>query len=384
MKVLSPGADVSTTLKDNSRATTGTNPQLGNEQQREAMAEFQKKYNILYELGKGQDGVVYAAEPRSDTDSGEEDEQSDTETIESPSESSPKQPDSMVAAKITYFDSIYAKNEIDAMQGRLPTSPHLLSLQDYHPSGCWYTLPLVKGPTLFQALKKLNGNYPAGFFWHIFIEFASGLKAIHDRWLAHGDVHAGNVLLDFSDRSYGNYPRLKIIDYSRLLHLGLVKGLDLKGQPITVEQSDLDQQQIIDLCFFGANMHKMVHRHSYSKRDRASGCCRCPSAAVDDEDRIRINTEGIKRCGSAKALAEFLHALRLTGFGSRRKIGEFKVILEYAEEYREKFYKPLPERFFESIEWDAKKARERSTEELSNVLEGLSLGVRPAAPTHRK
>jgi serine/threonine protein kinase len=72
---------------------------------------------------------------------------------------------------------------------------------------CWYSMPLVRGPTLLQwldALPKKWNAVPPAMVWHVWIQLIEAFEWLHGarkgkKWsMLHGDLFENNVMLDYS------------------------------------------------------------------------------------------------------------------------------------------------------------------------------------------
>ncbi|KAF2107561.1 kinase-like domain-containing protein [Lophiotrema nucula] len=98
----------------------------------------------------------------------------------------------------------------------------LLSRDEEEPLRCnWFSMragSLALNNVLwnFEGTDLLIPHLPEELIWHVFIQFSEALWFLHKACnpaIAHGDLHTGNVVLDWATQDTPGFPNLILIDF---------------------------------------------------------------------------------------------------------------------------------------------------------------------------
>ena len=101
-------------------------------------------------------------------------------------------------------------------------------------------------------------THPESFIWHIFIQLAEALDAMHNlgpQHVVHGDVKPGNVFLTSPYRPNHSYPTVKLGDYGRSV---TDRVSDARGA-ISWVGPEIERSAKGDIWALGAIIHALCH-----------------------------------------------------------------------------------------------------------------------------
>ncbi len=106
--------------------------------------------------------------------------------------------------------------------------------------------------------KRHPATHPESFIWHVFIQLAEALDAMHNlgpEHVVHGDVKPGNVFLTSPYRPNHSYPRVKLGDYG----LAVTNPVsDARGDYAWMGP-EIECSAKADVWALGATIHALCH-----------------------------------------------------------------------------------------------------------------------------
>ena len=176
------------------------------EAEKRSLVIFKKKYTLIRKIAQGGEGTAFTCIPtraaRLLKRSGE-----------------PLENSNLKVAKFAYKEGPRATKEIVATR-HLPPFDNFVPMEDYdHRENMWLITPLMTGQTLYHLRANCHfDNEPmsGSLFWHIFTELVKGVEKLHDEGITHYDLISRNVFVDPNDKSYRDYPRIKVGDFGRV------------------------------------------------------------------------------------------------------------------------------------------------------------------------
>jgi serine/threonine-protein kinase len=164
------------------------------------------RYEILEQLGRGGMGLVYKAHDR--------------------------QLDEMVVLKLLRSDLARAEGMAKRFRSEIKLArrvrhPNVCAIHEFGQDGdfCFITMELVEGVDLKREIRA-TGALPAGDAFHISVQLAAGLQAIHDGGIVHRDLKTANIMRD-------RHGRVRLMDFgiAKQVHSDST-GVTLTGQVI--------------------------------------------------------------------------------------------------------------------------------------------------------
>ncbi|KAK0512248.1 hypothetical protein JMJ35_005376 [Cladonia borealis] len=116
------------------------------------------------------------------------------------------------------------------------------------------------GGDLRQLIPRRNpGRYPESFIWHVFIQLAEALDAMHNRGtqhVVHRDVKPENIFLKSRYRPNHTYPTIKLGDYGCASNIANTNAINCtwKYMPPEIQCSAAG-----DIWALGAVIHELCH-----------------------------------------------------------------------------------------------------------------------------
>ncbi|KAI9716617.1 MAG: hypothetical protein M1828_007595 [Chrysothrix sp. TS-e1954] len=179
-----------------------------------------------------------------------------------------------------------------------PAFPTVIDSEEEH--GRWIVLPYYTGQSLQRYLHEFGRKVPPTFILHIMIELIEAFHTMHEADQTHGDILVNNVMIDLSDRSWRDYPRLIVIDFGRSswrgsesASEGLQKPLvdrenaleipylhDRPGQVQGVDWHFFDALKTADVEGFGELIHALQHRGAFVRVPNLPLKARRPNAEL--------------------------------------------------------------------------------------------------------
>jgi serine/threonine-protein kinase len=164
------------------------------------------RYEILEQLGRGGMGLVYKAHDR--------------------------QLDEMIVLKLLRSDLARAEGMAKRFRSEIKLArrvrhPNVCAIHEFGQDGdfCFITMELVDGVDLKREIRA-GGALPAGDAFHVSVQLAAGLQAIHDGGIVHRDLKTANIMRD-------RHGRVRLMDFgiAKQVHSDST-GVTLTGQVI--------------------------------------------------------------------------------------------------------------------------------------------------------
>ena len=159
--------------------------------------------------------------------------------------------------------------EVWMLKNCMPNHRSLVKLVGW----CWITpvssqrcniyFEYCAGGNLRQLIPRRNpGRHPESFIWHVFIQLAEALDAMHNRGsqhVVHRDVKPDNIFLKSRYRPNHTYPTIKLGDYGASSNTAITEAGNCSWNYMPPE---IECSAAGDIWALGATIHELCHGFS--------------------------------------------------------------------------------------------------------------------------